>query len=108
MFYQPHPHRARSFGDHRNRSRRDLLLRKSANTERVLPAIERPRRGEFEQHDLLYARRGRSPSTPDGGEDCVCKQTQSRKTLKRINDANRLVYDVTDVHIVILHRRELY
>lgn len=28
---------------------------------------------------------------PNGWEDCVCKQTQSRKTLKRVDDANRLV-----------------
>ena len=31
------------------------LLRNPANTERLLAAIERTRRGEFEQHDLLEA-----------------------------------------------------
>lgn len=31
------------------------LLRNSANAERLLEAIERARRGEFEQHDLLDA-----------------------------------------------------
>lgn len=31
------------------------LLRNSANAERLLEAIERARRGEFEQHDLLEA-----------------------------------------------------
>jgi antitoxin YefM len=31
------------------------LLRNSANAERLLAAIERARRGEFEQHDLLDA-----------------------------------------------------
>lgn len=29
------------------------LLRNSANAERLLAAIERARRGEFEQHDLV-------------------------------------------------------
>jgi antitoxin YefM len=31
------------------------LLRNPANAERLLEAIERARRGEFEQHDLLHA-----------------------------------------------------
>lgn len=31
------------------------LLRNPANAERLLEAIERARRGEFEQHDLLDA-----------------------------------------------------
>lgn len=31
------------------------LLRTPANAERPLEAIERPRRGEFEQHHLLDA-----------------------------------------------------
>ena len=31
------------------------LLRNPANTERLLAAIERTRRGEFEQHELLEA-----------------------------------------------------
>ncbi|GAA1966993.1 type II toxin-antitoxin system prevent-host-death family antitoxin [Microbacterium deminutum] len=31
------------------------LLRNRANAERLLEAIERARRGEFEQHDLLDA-----------------------------------------------------
>lgn len=31
------------------------LLRNAANAERPLEAIERARRGEFEQHDLLDA-----------------------------------------------------
>jgi len=31
------------------------LLRNAANAERLLEAIERARRGEFEQHDLLDA-----------------------------------------------------
>ncbi|QDP97741.1 type II toxin-antitoxin system prevent-host-death family antitoxin [Microlunatus elymi] len=31
------------------------LLRNAANAERLLEAIERARRGEFEQHDLLEA-----------------------------------------------------
>ena len=31
------------------------LLRNPANAERLLSAIERARRGEFEQHDVLDA-----------------------------------------------------
>lgn len=31
------------------------LLRNPANVERLLSAIERARRGEFEQHDVLDA-----------------------------------------------------
>ena len=31
------------------------LLRNAANAERLLEAVERARRGEFEQHDLLDA-----------------------------------------------------
>jgi antitoxin YefM len=34
---------------------KDDLLRNPANAERLLAAIERARRGEFEQHDLLDA-----------------------------------------------------
>ncbi|MEO7126757.1 MAG: type II toxin-antitoxin system prevent-host-death family antitoxin, partial [Nakamurella sp.] len=54
------------------------LLRTPANAERLFESIKRARRGEFEQHDLPGA------------------------SSRRMDDVNRLVYYVTDDHIVIL------
>ena len=44
-----------SKGDYDALTETAYLLRTAANAERLLKAIERVRRGEFEQHDLLDA-----------------------------------------------------